>query len=402
MAEYHCWHHDKLDGKAAFTAVDLPIPAFGGGSESKKFQSLKNDFDELRKMGGDKGIVDTSLKSVGKSAEGRELWAIKLGKGDKHKVMVNGCHHSREWISVELPYLLAKYLIENYEKDPTDPKKKRIKHLVDNRQMFIIPMTNPDGHMVTITSDRAWRTNRAVHSLEAKEFTAPRMDGKPGRKIKIEKKSYTGVDVNRNYPVPDWGKETFDPGGDVATSRDPADFEVYCGESAGSELETQIMFKLQDSEKFRAFISFHAMGQFLLFPDAEAALKDKFFQFVGTGMKALIDEHGNPYTYGQPKTVLYQVTGSAHDYAWHVCPGRPAFSPELRPTEKDRPTKGHSKLPASEIEPNFAEMLGAMLGMINCAGFDAVPGKVKAKVSGADPVAQVVQNGLAPFKGWTP
>jgi carboxypeptidase T len=403
MAEYHCHHHDKLEGKAAFTPVDIPVRTFDGkGTEQKPFQSLKNDFDELRKMAGDKGIGDTSVKSVGKSAEGRELWALKLGHGDKHKVMVNGCHHAREWISVEIPFLLAKYLVENYEKDPTDPKKKRIKHLLENRQLWIVPMTNPDGHMFTLTKDRNWRINRAVHALEAKELVAPRLDGKKGRTIKIEKKSYTGVDVNRNYPEPNWGKETFDDEGYAATSRDPNEHDVYCGHEANSEAETKIMSGLQDSEKFRANISFHSMGQLLLFPDSDEALKDKFFQFVGKGMSALINEHGNPYVYGQPKKILYPVTGSAIDYSWHVCPGRPVFTPELRPTDKDRATKGQTKLPSSEIEPTFKEMLGATLGLINCAGFDALPGKVTAKVSGADPVAQVVANGMAPFKGWTP
>jgi carboxypeptidase T len=401
MAEYHCHHHDKLEGKAPFTAVEIPIPNFSGGTESKKFQSLKNDFAELRKIGGDKGIVDTSVVSVGQSAEKRELWALKIGHGDKHKVMINGCHHAREWISVEVPFLLARYLVENYEKDPTDPKKKRIKHLLENRQLWIVPMSNPDGHMTTITTDRSWRLNRATHALDDKEFVAERLDGKKGRTIKIKKGSYLGVDVNRNYPEPNWGKETF-VDGTASTSRDPTEADVYCGESPASEVETQLLHKLQDSEKFRAFITYHSMGQFLFMPDADEVLKDNFFQFVGKGMSELINEHGNPYRYGQPKKLLYPVTGSAMDYAWHVCPGRPAFTPELRPTEPDRAAKGHSKLPADEIEPTFKELLGATLGLINCAGFDAVAGKAKVKLKTADPLAQVVRNGLAPFKGWVP
>jgi carboxypeptidase T len=404
MAEYHCHHHTKLDGKPAFSAVDLPIAGFGGGTETKKFQSLKNDLAELRKIGGQKGIVDTSVESVGDSAEGRPLWALKIGHGEKHKVMVNGCHHAREWISVEVPFLLAKYLVENYQKNATDPKLQRIEHLLENRQLLIVPMTNPDGHMFTMTQDRGWRTNRATHALEARKLVAPRLDGKKGRAIEITKGSYLGVDINRNYDEPNWGKETFLPGDDTsaATSRDPSDRDVYCGESAGSEAETKLMQDLQQKEKFRAYVTFHSMGQLLLYPDADSALKSDFLQFVGKGMSALIDEHGNPYTYGQPGKILYPVTGSGMDYAWHVCPGRPAFTPELRPTNKDRATKGHSRLPADEIEPTFAEMLGATLGLINCAGFDQKASKVKVKLGQADPVAQVVRNGLAPFKGWTP
>ena len=50
-----------------------------------------------------------------------------------------GCHHAREWISVEMPYLLAEYLIENFDDNPSDDKGRRIKHLLVNREIWIVP-----------------------------------------------------------------------------------------------------------------------------------------------------------------------------------------------------------------------------------------------------------------------
>jgi murein tripeptide amidase MpaA len=406
MAAYHVLHTDKHDGKPAFSTVETKVIGLDGKSfESMPMQSLKNDLAELRKIGAasDKGIVDASVVSIGKSTFDRDILAIKIGHGAKHKVFVNGCHHAREWVSIEVPFLLAKYLVENYEKDPTDPKKKRIKHLLENREVWIVPMCNPDGHMWTITNDRGWRANRAVHVFDkAQDIVAERLGGGAKRKIHIKKESYTGVDMNRNYPEPNWGKEAYHRDGlNRTTSRDPEEGDVWCGPEAKSEVETQVLVELHEQQKFRGFLTCHNFSQLLMYPDVDAAEKDQLLQFVGKGMSKLIDEHGNRYVYGRPRVVNYSLTGGAREFQYHSMPGRPAFTVELRPKKGDW-DNSFSSLPAAQIEPNFTEMLGAMLGLVNCAGFDAPAGKATAKVAGADPVAQVVRNGIEPFVGWKP
>jgi len=400
MASYHTWHHPDLDGKPAFSTLPLPVPIVladpslptNGATETKQLASLKNDMDELRRIGQGKGICSAD-RDIGKSDGGKEMWLLKVGKGATHKVLFTGCHHAREWISVEIPFLVARYLIENYEAAPTDDKKRRIKHLVDNREIWFVPLTNPDGHLFTQSDDRWWRANTRDVFMPKQKLKVKTLGG-GGRTIDIAEGTFRGVDINRNYPEPSWGLET------SATSRDPRDGgknSTWAGPSAGSEPETDRIVKVFDANTFRANLTFHNASQLLLYADASE--RDPFAQFVGKGMSRLIDEKGNPYTYEASKD-LYATTGSQNAFAWDRT-RRPSFTPELRPSEL-HPEHFFSALPESEIEPCFRELLPASLALINCAGLDAVAGKAKVTVPASDPLAQVVRNAWKVFEGWEP
>lgn len=81
---------------------------------------------------------------LGQSVQGRTIWALKITdnptvKEVEPKVRITGAIHGNELMSVELPLLLAWYLVENYDTDPY------IEYLVNNREIWIIPMINPDG-----------------------------------------------------------------------------------------------------------------------------------------------------------------------------------------------------------------------------------------------------------------
>jgi hypothetical protein len=87
----------------------------------------------------------TELVSMGRSVEGRELWALKItdnpeAEESEPEIQWIGGHHGDETISVEVPYYMADYLLANYGTDP------EVTWLVDEREIWIIPMLNPDGH----------------------------------------------------------------------------------------------------------------------------------------------------------------------------------------------------------------------------------------------------------------
>ncbi len=54
-------------------------------------------------------------------------------------VRLIGAHHGNETISVEVPLGIAHYLLENYAAVPS------VAELVNERDIWIIPMMNPDG-----------------------------------------------------------------------------------------------------------------------------------------------------------------------------------------------------------------------------------------------------------------
>lgn len=74
----------------------------------------------------------------------------------------------------------------------------------------------------------------------------------------------------------------------------------------------------------------------------------------------------------------------------------------MRPGPGATPDQFYSGLPESEIEPTFAENLGAALALINCAGFDAPANSLKLTWTPSTSVAQVVRNCWRVFEGFTP
>ena len=81
--------------------------------------------------------------SIGKSLQGKSLEGIRLSgvkaTDTMPTVVFVGCHHAREHLSVEIPLKIANHLAENYT------QSSRVKNLLDNREIWIVPMVNPDG-----------------------------------------------------------------------------------------------------------------------------------------------------------------------------------------------------------------------------------------------------------------
>jgi hypothetical protein len=423
-----------------------------------QFDSLYDDLAKLRSKGDKLKIVDNSVTNIGITVNKRPIQAIKIGRNPDKRVLIVGCHHAREWISVEIPYLVAKYLIDNYKekKDATTDKEKRINYLVDNAEIWIVPLLNPDGHAKTFKKDESfWRANRNQIKFasdttierwteKAPYHTEKRKDGpkeyelkffrldptKGGTKhtITIKKGVYEGVDLNRNYPAPKgapgakeppWGVETH---GDVApftgglveyqntsdaadkgswwsltSSREPDPPDTFCGPSAGSEKEVDAIVKLLDKGNFKIVVSYHNYSKLILFPtDAE---KDADIQFLGKGMEELYKDRGDPHEL-RPSSKLYVTSGDTKAWLYRVHK-IPCFTIELAPSQKDAKDKKwmFNRLPPSEIEPTFEVNLPAALCAINCAISGFKPAKAAAP---AKPVVAAVLNCWEQLKGWKP
>lgn len=167
--------------------------------------------------------------SIGTTYEGRTIWAYRLSDNpdvdeSEPEVLIDGTHHAREIMAAEFPIMFAQYLCEHYDTDSA------IKWLVDSRELYLVPVVNPDGFVYNETTNPSggglWRKNRS-----------PQAGGQ------------IGVDLNRNYPK-NWGYD------DVGSSPYPADI-TYRGPSAASELETQAMVAFVNSREFITHDSVH-------------------------------------------------------------------------------------------------------------------------------------------------
>ncbi len=323
---YHVYDRPSFSALPAWASAPIAVPgAAAGTTETKTMYSLKKDMDQLRADGAAKGIVDAGVTSVGTSSGGRSLWALKVGNGASHKVLFTGCHHAREWISVEVPYLVAEHLIQKYTNTPSTPQEKRIKHLLLNRQIWFVPLANPDGHDFNMRVNRDWRANRQSHVVTGATISRSAANGGD---VTFPTGTYMGVDINRNYATSNWGTETF-KSGFPTTSRNPQDGgagSIWCGVAGSGEAESAAIDALVQAQHFRSSITYHNFSELLLFPDASAA--DAYVQWVGNGMHGLIAASGHSYTY-QKSSALYETSGDLARFSYEKVPGRPTFTPEV-------------------------------------------------------------------------
>jgi carboxypeptidase T len=277
------------------------------------------------------------VHELGLTVQGRKLLAIEIGNraggaAKRPQVLVMGCHHAREWISVEIPMKLARELLEN------PAGSAEVRALVKTARIWIIPMLNPDGHHYSVTTDRLWRKNLRNNG-----------DGT------------LGVDLNRNYDGPDWGKS---PGSSGNTSS-----EIYRGPQPFSEPETRIIRDLVTGRRrlgqLRGVMSYHSFSQLILYPwgytNETAPDIDPVRKQAEAYRDRIIKAGGVPYTAEQASD-LYITNGDTTDYVWKVTNHKvPPLTVELRPKSI---SQGGFVLPESQIEPTWKENKPAILGLL--------------------------------------
>ena len=84
------------------------------------------------------------LDTLGYSIQGRMILGAKVSgnptvEENEPEFRIIGCHHGNEYMSVEMALLMLEYLTDNYGSIP------QVTHLVDDLEIWIIPMMNPDG-----------------------------------------------------------------------------------------------------------------------------------------------------------------------------------------------------------------------------------------------------------------
>lgn len=241
-----------------------------------------------------------SLFSIGKSFEGRDLWALRLntdarGTAPSRKpgIVFLGEHHAREHLSVEVPLRTVKRLVE-------ERQRPEIARLLKDRDVYFIPMVNPDGAEYDISGDR--------YHMHRKNMR-PQAGGA------------TGVDLNRNY--------AFRFGGQGASS-DPND-DTYHGPSAFSEPETRAVKAFVEARpNLTTLLSYHTFSELVMYPWGGAD------EPIGDGIalaayKAMAEEMAGMTGYrAMQSSDLYVATGDTCDWAW-ADRGIFAFTIELTP-----------------------------------------------------------------------
>jgi hypothetical protein len=239
------------------------------------------------------------LDSIGASIEGRPILAVKIGDGSdspaRPNVLFMATHHAREWVATEMAMKLIRWIADSLPRP-----------VLAQRDIWVIPVENPDGYQYTFTTQRLWRKNRR-----------PNADGS------------FGVDPNRNYPV-FWGLD------DAGSSPTPQS-EVYRGTGPASEPETQAIVAFHAAHPPVVSISYHTYSGLILHPygfrSGEIAPDHPLLQaLAGTDLAPAVRDSvpASVLTYYHPGPGwnLYPTNGEYTEYAYRTY-GTLAFTPEL-------------------------------------------------------------------------
>ncbi len=256
----HSHRRGTESGDCKSLTGELLTSLLGGAGSVKagyhSFEALIQEFDQLA----EKNPNYVQRHVLGKTAEGRDIVAYKVTEGaqgdtsSKTGVVITGCHHAREWMTVEAPLKIAQDLLSNVDTDPA--KQARLK----DGEVWIVPCVNPDGYEYSRSKDNMWRKNRSPLGVDQL--------GRPTKEI--------GVDLNRNYggdgstaqatlwrPTGDTPGNTSD---DFSATSDSPRSETYRGPAANSEPEVQALLKLELQPNIKATADIHSYGDDIFFP----------------------------------------------------------------------------------------------------------------------------------------
>merc|ERR1740139_1900174 len=188
---------------------------------------------------------------------------------------------------------------------------------LNNTEIVLMPLTNPDGFQYSVTTDRMWRKNR-----------------KPTWNPKCP-----GADLNRNFPI-DWN-------GSKHTSEDPCT-EVYIGTAALSEPEAKVLAGLMEEGPLDVHIGVHSYSQMIVcsweYTEKDPPRKAEVHDLAGKMSRAIQAKHGNAYAAcGR----MYKASGMSQDYSTKF--GALGYTLELR-------RLGFAP-PATSILPTAEELL---------------------------------------------
>lgn len=198
-----------------------------------------------------------SSSPFGTSADGRTLYFCTLGNREApNSVIVSAGIHGREYLTVLLAMKQIEFYLAYYETG--NFQGASYKDLFEEYCFYIVPMTNPDGIMISqegISSVRSPELRAQIEEIYLKDL----QDGMTGQTeidnyLQYWKANARGVDLNRNFDAL-WEE--------YVNIKRPC-FAQYKGTAAHSEPESQAMVELCESiENVRAVICLHSQGEVL-------------------------------------------------------------------------------------------------------------------------------------------
>ena len=218
------------------------------------YEEMVDDLEELSSL----YPTHFSYRSFGRSVAGRELYVAVLGNPDaKQQLLVSAGIHGREYLTPLLVMKQMEFYLSYY--DSGDLRGKPYEELFENCCLYVVPMTNPDGIMLSQIglSSLADPDQRAIVQAVyeddfRKEYTS---QTDIDEYLKYWKANANGVDLNRNFDAL-WE--------DYRMGEPEPCHKNYKGPSPMSEPETRALADLTDSlSNICAVLCIHSQGEVL-------------------------------------------------------------------------------------------------------------------------------------------
>ncbi len=234
----------------------------------------------------------TRLEQIGTSHLGQPIWALLISSTpdikdpqyyEKPSIIFDGMHHARELMTAEVVMDVADVLLS-----PQTRSNKRLQPILDQWNVWIVPMLNVDGRNIVTNQDKWWRKN-----------------------ARTENEKTFGVDINRNYSF-NWNK--------CKGSSGNRNNDAYRGESAGSEPETQALMALAEKTIPTASLSYHSFSELVIYPYGCKGIftgENQLLSRIASELADMLpsDSGGDDtYTPGTPWQLLYSVDGDSAGY----------------------------------------------------------------------------------------
>jgi hypothetical protein len=202
----------------------------------------------------------------------------------KPQMLFTSMIHSREVSALMNNIYFMWYLIENYNTNSA------IKELVDNNELYFVPVVNPDG--------LRWNEH-----LSASGGGLQRKNLRPLTGGTTNTSSNRGVDLNRNFDY-FWGYNNIGSSGTTTS-------ETYRGPSRASEPETQIMVDFILNRNFKTSVWNHSYANSVPhpyggIPTKSSGREDEFYKWHEEMTRY------NRYLYGA--TIFYESNGLPDDW----------------------------------------------------------------------------------------
>ncbi|XP_034005381.1 carboxypeptidase B [Trematomus bernacchii] len=287
-----------------------------------------NSFDKVQSWINSMASSNSDLiskQTIGNSYEGRPMTLLKLGKKSssvKPAIFMDCGIHAREWISPAFCQWFVKEALSTYGSD------SQMTSLLNEMDVYVLPVLNVDGYDYTHKSNRMWRKTRS----------------------RISGTSCIGADPNRNFNA-GWCT--------VGASSNPCS-DTYCGSKAESEIEAKNVadFIRRNKSTIKAYITVHSYSQLLLFPYAYtfelAATHSELMKVAEGASAALRSLYGTRYTSGPAAATIYPAAGGSDDWAYDLGV-KYSYTFELRDTGRYG-----FLLPESQIKPTCEETMLAV------------------------------------------